>query len=274
MTSTPSQSDHQSLIKKIEALRPWHHDIQITSDLGTGQVFSPTRALLPKDNEGVSLISPRDRFLQTIDGLYPNTMQGKRFLDCACNAGGYCFWTRERDAELSVGFDVREHWINQARFVQQHRQVAPVDRVEFHVLDLYDLPKKDVGRFDMTYFSGIFYHLPDPITGLKLAADITDDIFVLNTAVKIDENNPTGLTMSHESRTLVMSGVHELAWFPNGPECMYELLRWLGFVEFKITLNISKRDMLRQRIEMIASREKGRLTGVKGEPFPAARARS
>ena len=267
MTTGDIAPTRQSMVEQIEKMRPWHHDIQITDELSSGEVFTNEFPVHPKENDGVSLISPRDRFLEQLDGLYPNTLAGKRFLDCACNAGGYCFWARERDAEHAVGFDVREHWIQQARFVQQHRNVAPVDRVEFHVMDLYDVPKHDFGSFDMTYFSGIFYHLPDPITGLKIAADMTSDIFVLNTAIKTDDNNPTGLTMARESRTKVMSGVHEMSWFPNGPDCLHHLLRWLGFQEMKITLHIDKRDLLRQRIEMVAAREKGRLKNVEGEYF-------
>jgi 2-polyprenyl-3-methyl-5-hydroxy-6-metoxy-1,4-benzoquinol methylase len=267
MTTDATQPTRETLVKQIEEMRPWHHDIQIREDLCSGEIFSPDKTLLPKENDGVSLISPRERYLEQLDALYPDTLKGKRFLDCACNAGGYCFWSRERDAEVAVGFDVREHWIRQAKFVQEHRVVEPVDRIEFHVMDLYDVPKHDFGKFDMTYFSGIFYHLPDPITGLKIAADMTSDIFVLNTAIKTDENNPTGLTMARESRTKVMSGVHEMSWFPNGPDCLHHLLRWLGFKEMKITLHINKRELLRQRIEMVAAREKGRLANVEGDYF-------
>ncbi len=267
MTIDNETPTRQWMVEQIKAMRPWHHDIQITEDLCTGEVFSPTKRLPPKENDGVSLISPRVRFFERLDSLYPDTMKGKRFLDCACNAGGYCFWARERDAAEIVGFDVREHWIQQARFVQQHRVVQPVDRIQFHVMDLYDVPKHNFGMFDMTYFSGIFYHLPDPITGLKIAADMTSDIIVVNTAIKLDPDNPTGLTMARESRTKVMSGVHEMSWFPNGPECLHHLLRWLGFVEMKLTLEINKHDLKRQRVEFIAAREKGRLDQVEGEFF-------
>ena len=156
----------EQLTRQIKELAPWHHDINLFDEFTTGRIFSPTGALKPNENEGVSLISPRVRYLKQLDQIYPDGMSGKSFLDCACNAGGYCFWSRERDVAHAVGFDVRDHWIQQAKFVQKHRTLFPTDRLEFHAMDLYDIPKHEFGSFDMTYFSGIFYHLPDPITGL------------------------------------------------------------------------------------------------------------
>lgn len=253
------------LTTQIEELRPWHHDIQLFDDFSTGKVFSTDGTLVGRENDGVSLISPRKAFLKRLDTLYPEGMAGKSFLDCACNGGGYCFWARERDIARGIGFDVREHWIQQAKFVQQNRTAEPTDRLEFHVMDLYDVPKRDFQPFDMTFFSGLFYHLPDPVTGLKLAADLTTDILILNTAMMSDPENPRGLTMAKESRTKVMSGVHELAWFPNGKETLRDILLWLDFKDLKVTMHKEPAEILRGRIEVIAGREKGRLTNLQGE---------
>ena len=244
---------------------PWHHDIHLFDDFTTGRVFSRDGTLTRNDNEGVSLISPRSRYLSRLDTIFPEGMSGKSFLDCACNGGGYCFWTRERDLARGVGFDVREHWIRQAKFVQEHRNVFPTDRLEFHVLDLYDVPKRDFEPFDMTYFSGIFYHLPDPVTGLKIAADLTTDVLILNTAMMLDLNRPRGLTMARESREKVMSGVHELSWFPNGKETLRDILLWMGFKDQKVTMFNERKGNLRSRIEIVAAREKGRLSGLEGD---------
>lgn len=256
--------DRESLTQQIKEMRPWHHDVEIADGFSTGKVFSENGRLQRPDNDGVSLISPKVRFMNQIDSIFPEGLSGKRFLDCACNGGGYCFWAREKGASNVYGFDVREHWINQAKFIQQHRTAAPVDNIEFEVMDLYDLPKKNLDPFDMTYFSGIFYHLPDPITGLKIAADLTKDTMLLSTAAKADPSNPTGLTMARESTTKVMSGVYQMAWFPNGPECLKELLLWCGFKDIKLTMNAQKPN-LRLRLEVLASKEKGRLDGLEGE---------
>lgn len=258
--------DREVLAEKIRALRPWHHDIELFDDFSTGKVFSPDGKLAGKDNDGVSLISPRSRYFGRMRQLFPEGLSGKHFLDCACNAGAYCFWARELDAERVVGFDVREHWIEQAKFVQQHRTFQPVDRIEFFVRDLYDLPGLGLDPFDVTYFSGIFYHLPDPITGLKIAADLTREIMIFNTAMMPPGDYQNGMTIAHESRTKVMSGVHELSWFPNNKETLRDILLWMGFKEQKISmLNENKTDAPRSRIEIIAARERGRLENFDGE---------
>ncbi len=256
--------DNESLRQQILDLRPWHHDIELNEELSTGKVFSPDGRLLPADNDNVSLISPRNRFERRAEVLFPDGLSGRRFLDCACNAGAYCFYAREMDCDFAFGFDVREHWIKQAQLVQQNRRGYPTDRIEFRVMDLYDLPKLGLEPFDFTYFSGIFYHLPDPITGLKIAADLTRDVLLLNTAAMPEAENPRGLTQVYESETLVMSGVYKLAWFPNGPEILAEILKWLGFRDMKLTRDVINHKG-RRRLEIIAARSRNRLDAVPGE---------
>ncbi len=260
--SAPANRDE--LVAEIKALQPWHHNLELTTDLTTGEIFSPDGRLLPKDNDGVSLITPKPRFLSRAKALYPDGLSGKRFLDCACNAGAYCFFSRELDADLAVGFDIREHWINQARFVQKNRTIEPTDRIEFEVMDLYDLPSKGYSPFEFVYFSGIFYHLPDPVTGLKYAADLCSDVLVLNTAMMAGDLETDGLTKMSESTERVMSGVYELAWFPNNVSTLTSILQWLGFKSMKITQdNINPAG--RRRVEIIAGREAGRLEALDGE---------
>jgi len=261
MNQTRSRDE---LVAEIKRLGPWHHDLQITDDLSTGEVFSPTRQLLPPENEGVSLISPRAVFVKNMKLLFPEGLAGKRFLDCACNAGAYCFLARELGADFAYGFDVRKHWIDQAGFIQAHRVVAPVDQVEVRELDLYDLPKQNLDPFDITYFSGIFYHLPDPVTGLKIAADLTTDVMVLSTAMVPGEDNPLGMTMVWEGVEPVMSGVYELAWFPNNPQTLSRIFGWAGFNDVKMINDSVNPTSKRRRVKLIAAREKGRLADVPG----------
>jgi SAM-dependent methyltransferase len=252
------------LVAEIKRLGPWHHDIQITDDLCTGEVFSPTRQLQPPQNEGVSLISPREGFLKNLKLLFPDGLEGRRFLDCACNAGAYCFFARELGADFAFGFDVRKHWVDQADFILANRVVAPVDRVEIRELDLYDLPKQDLEPFDITYFSGIFYHLPDPITGLKIAADLTTDVLVLSTSMVPGDDNPLGMTLVWEGVKPVMSGVYELAWSPNNPETLRQILGWAGFKDVKMINDATNPTSNRRRVKLMAAREPGRLSELPG----------
>jgi SAM-dependent methyltransferase len=249
-------------------MRPWHHDIQITDDLSTGEVFDSSRRLQREENRGISLISPRAWFVKRMQCVFPDGLSGKRFLDCACNAGAFCFFARELDADYTLGFDIRPKWIEQARFVQKHRNIAPTDRIDFEVFDLFELPQRRLEHFDVTNFSGIFYHLPDPIHGLKLAADLTRDILLINTAALHVPNNPRGMTpVGRKLKKLehrFMSGVYSMAWLPHGPETLSMMLRWLGFNEIKLTRR-ARKSAKRDRLEIAAAREPGRLANLPGQ---------
>ena len=246
------------LERQIHQRAPWHHHIQITEDCWTGTCFHPSGILHQDQNQGVSLIHPHRNLLSLAEICYPDTLfQKKRFLDCACNGGGYCYSVRDLGAETTFGFDVREHWIHQAEFIKANRTVAPVEDMTFKVLDLYDLPGEHLAPFDFTFFSGIFYHLPDPVTGLKIAADLTSDVLYVNTAGGHKPEDPSGLTMKQESTRLVMSGVHQMSWLPNGSECVKELLLWLGFQDIRLKSHRIKAGNL-TRFAVLAGREPDR----------------
>ena len=252
--------DTERLLEEIRALRPWHLDIPLTESLSTGSAFA-AKTLEREDNAGVSLISPRDACVNFVSRLFDGSLSGKSFLDCACNSGGYCFFARELGAERCFGFDVRKHWIDQARFVQRHRTVAPVDKIEFREMDLADLASLQLEPFDFVLFKGIFYHLADPIAALKTVADLTRDVLWFNSAT-YDDADGNSLYCTYESPDPVMSGVHVLSWLPTGPQVMGKILYWCGFRDIRVTFHkkqLSVDEPRRGRIEIFAAKEPGRL---------------
>jgi tRNA (mo5U34)-methyltransferase len=251
---------------EIARLGPWHMNIQLTESVWTGEVFASGGAIRDREkNKGISLLNLRLHYFDLIRRIFPQGVADKTFLDCACNAGGYSFWAREIGMQSTFGFDVREHWIQQARFVQAHRQVAPTDNIQFAVSDLYDLPKLNCPAADITMFKGIFYHLPDPVTGLKLAADLTREVMIFNTSTLWGEADGY-LKCGRESRSNLMSGVHGLKWYATGPKVLAEILKWAGFVEQKLHFQVQQHDQPQLgRIEIIASKVPGMLEKFAGE---------
>ena len=95
----------QALINRIKTLGPWHMGIQLTEELNTAQVFSDAGTIKDRpSNDGVSLLQLREPFVKRLNQIYPDGIENKRFLDCACNAGGYCFWAREERRQVCVWF--------------------------------------------------------------------------------------------------------------------------------------------------------------------------
>jgi hypothetical protein len=172
---------------------------------------------------------------------------------------------KELGAGRIFGFDVREHWIRQAKFLLEHRE-WPSDGIRFEVLDLYDLPKRGLEPFDITLFKGIFYHLPDPVAGLKLAADMTREVLIVDTHVRVDL--PDGmLVLQQEGTEHPMSGVYGLNWFPTGPDVMARILNWMGFEETRLTSWIASHTHEGEefgRLQIAAARKPGRLDQLEG----------
>lgn len=270
MSDTGQDKRTAELREEIIRLGPWHLDVQVTPEISTRVSLETPEGTYPSSgpkNAGrISLLDARKSFVDTMRKIYPEGLGGRTFLECACNCGAYCFWAKELGASECFGFDVREHWIDQARFLAANR-AWPSDGIRFEALDLYDLPKLELEPFDITLFQGVFYHLPDPITGLKIAADLTREVIILDTATR--NHLPDGtrlpdgmLTIAEEGRESVMTGVYGLNWFPTGPGVLTRILRWMGFAEIRLARQRAQGEHSRRgqgRLRIIASRKEGLL---------------
>jgi tRNA (mo5U34)-methyltransferase len=270
---------------EILRLAPWYFDIEvaegirtslyidaprrrgttkITVTLNRGGVMSSKEVFVPEQNvEGqprMTLYDARPSFLNTLRSICPEGLQGRSVLDCACNAGAYLFWAKEAGAGRCFGFDLREHWIEQARFLAAHREAA-ADDVEFAVSNLYDLPSLGLGQFDIVLFNGILYHLPDPISGLRIAADLADEFLIVDTAARGGETPEPVLAVTQQPVRRMSGGIYGLRWLPAGPTVLFDLLKWMGFSEVRCTW-WRWSGPIRDRIEVVAGRSEGSLDAL------------
>ncbi len=272
--------DTEAIRSEILRLAPWHLDIAVADGLrtsiyldepqrpGTSKIevqvadlesgaVSSREAYVPEEHAAqalphVRLLNARDDFLRTLRSIYPHGLEGRSVLDVGCNAGGYLFWAQEAGAGNCFGFDVREHWIEQANFVARCRGGADIS---FTLCDLYELPSLGLGQFDIVLFNGIFYHLPDPISALKIAADHAKELLILDTATRRAAPGPT-LEVTEQWQSHATAGIYGLRWLPLGPEPVFRLLRWLGFPEAVCTW-WRPRTPVRDRIEVVGARQDG-----------------
>lgn len=265
------------LRERVIELGPWHSEVQITPTVSTAAYLEapPDRYTGAKAVSRVGFQRPKDDWMALMRSVYPDGLQGRSFMESACNCGAYCFWAKELGAGATYGFDVRQHWIDQAEFLLAQRQGPNAD-MRFELRDLYALPAAGLAPFDVVMFQGIFYHLPDPITGLKIAADLAREVILLDTAMRTDM--PDGcLVHASEGTQPVMTGVYGMNWFPTGPAVLERILRWLGFVETKVVY-WRRTGVTRLgrtgfgRIRVLGSRQRGRLAHCPEvtEPFDEA----
>ena len=259
----PAEEPDADLVDRMEAMAPWHHRIELKNGVFTGVGRRRDATGRP-----VTITEPAAIFRRFAGPMLPDGMAGKSFLDCGCNAGGYCFAAKDEGAVRTFGFDVRQHWIDQAEFVKANR-ARSTDGMRFAVADLLGLSGMDED-FDVTWFSGLFYHLPDPVAGLKIAADRTRELIFVNTAVQPVEPGVVerpALIMKNEGIEEVMSGVYGMSWLPTGAETMRRLLVWMGFPETRLLFWHRKVDrgekQVHGRLMLVGARETGRLEGIR-----------
>lgn len=231
---------------EILRLGPWHYDIELAPGVRTGASV-PAGTYPPE--LGTPSVIQTDFMSGMLEAVFPGGLAGRSMLDCACNAGAYLFEAARMGGGRGFGFDVREHWIRQARFLSRY---LPGENIEFAVRDLMTLPELSLEPFDITIFSGILYHLPDPMAGLRIAADLTRELIIVNTDIlpsRID-----GLVLNAESTVEVMSGVHGLAWLPTGERPLRAMLASCGFPHARLIFELST-TYGRRRMGIMAARD-------------------
>jgi tRNA (mo5U34)-methyltransferase len=246
--------DAEALKVEIRRLGPWHHEIEVVPGVSTALARDET---YPDEYGKVSFLDMRQSFRSKLLSVYPRGLESRSVLDCGCNCGESLFWAKEMGAGQCYGFDAREHWIAQGRFLAEHSRL-PSEGVTLEVRDLYEIPSIGLSAFDIVLFHGLLYHLPEPVTGLKIAGDLAKELIVVSTSTAA--GLPDGLLqVGQESRTQLLSGIHGLNWYPSGPEVVARILAWIGFVEWKLLWWTKETGGGLGRLELVASKTSGLL---------------
>ena len=143
------QPDNAELKRRIEALGPWFHNIELR-----GVWTAPDHFLGDYPNMKFQRFAPH----------LPEDLSGKSVLDIGCNAGFYSMEMKRRGADRVVGIDSDERYLAQARFAAETLGYA---NIEFRKLSVYDVAALGE-RFDVVIFMGVLYHLRHPLLALDL----------------------------------------------------------------------------------------------------------
>ena len=184
-------------------LAPWHLQVEITPDLSTRDLHEASG-----ENLAQGFTDPRPWMNSLFERLYPTGLGGCTALDVACNNGAFLFAAKEAGAGTCRGFDVRDIWIEQARFLARHRQ-GPSDDMHFDTCDIYDLPEREIEPADFTICTGLLYHLPNPIRALQVVAELTRGVMLLASA-SVPGRRDGEFVAGEESKEGLLSGVYGL----------------------------------------------------------------
>ncbi len=151
----------------------WYQDI----DLGNG-ISTKSRRVWGEDID-----HPSKRWQEIADAV-PSSLAGMSVLDIGCNAGWICFESMDRGSTDVCGIDIKQGYIDQARFCADVRG----QDVDFRVGSIFDLA--DLGRkFDVVFCVRILYHCKYLYQAVEAAAGVCASTIIVETAIHPGNND-------------------------------------------------------------------------------------
>lgn len=148
MTTLLDEAPAGDLQRRINALKPWFHNLRLD-----GIETAPDHFL--GDFPAVKWRGFKDAI--------PADLSGRTVLDIGCNAGFYALEMKRRGAELVVAIDSDPDYLAQGRLAAA---VEGLD-IRFEQRSVYDVAGLGQ-RFDVVLFLGVLYHLRHPLLALDL----------------------------------------------------------------------------------------------------------
>jgi len=163
--------------------------------------------------------------LDAVDG----SLEGKRVLDIACNAGFWSVQCALLGAREVVGFDARPDLIEQAELI---KSITGIDNVRFRTLDFWAMsPAALDGPFDVVLNLGLLYHLAKPVEALEATKRMARGIIVLDTAVH-EADQPLIHVRWEEPEDIRSAARSGIALRPSKPS-LELMLRHVGFSSWR-----------------------------------------
>ena len=215
----------EELVARIGAGGWWYQRI----DLGAG-VFTADG---PQYHEVV---------WQRIAPAFPAHLGGAAVLDVGCNAGYFAIELKRRGAGRVVGVEPVPLHFEQATLC---RDVLGLD-IEYVSLDAHEIGRL-VETFDIVVFTGVLYHLRNPLLVLEQVGRLCRDVVVVETECILEDARnvvyarqgpPGGVAVTGCPRgfmkfveTTELNGDGSNWWIPD-TECVLGMLRTAGFTRF------------------------------------------
>jgi tRNA (mo5U34)-methyltransferase len=188
----------------------WYHTI----DLGNGVVTPGVKSAELMRIEADAMFSSVD-------------LRNKSFLDVGAWNGGFCVEAARRGATRIAGLDFsswRETFDLVAQATNNHFEAIDID------LDAPGLSLKHLGQFDVVLFSGVFYHLIDPIAATREVSALAREVMIMETHVEIIPGERPAMVFYPGSE---LSDDPSNWWGPN-VACVCALLREFGFARVDV----------------------------------------
>jgi tRNA (mo5U34)-methyltransferase len=166
----------------------------------------------------------------TVEGLrnrlavfpFPEDLSGKRVLDIGAWDGWFSFEMERRGAQV-----VAVDHVESDHFLYLHRELR--SRIDYRILDVYELTPERLGRFDIVLFLGVLYHLKHPLLALERVCALTKDFAAIGSFTSPDSGPP----VMEFFETDELGGQFD-NWCAPNPACLTAMCRAAGFARAEL----------------------------------------
>ncbi len=186
----------------------------------------------------------KDRHLEILSifidefGAMPMDLTGKRVLDIGCWTGGTCLTLAGMGAEV-VGIEEVRKYAECAQFLADSFGLG--DKITVERRSLYDITdERFQDAFDIVLFSGVIYHLTDPVLGarhcfnaLKDGGRCLTETFSIDRSDMLVEYTGPGV-LSSSAGTAAKKNRSGWNWFVLSPPALGQMMRDVGFDDVEV----------------------------------------
>jgi tRNA (mo5U34)-methyltransferase len=168
----------------------------------------------------------RDRFARF---PIPADLHGKRVLDIGAWDGWFTFEAERRGAEVTA-----VDCVEAPHFLELHRKLS--SKVDYRILEVYELPAAGLGQFDIVFLLGVLYHLRHPLLALEIVCCLTTDVAIVESFVT---DGDTWREHTEDIPTMEFYEGFELAnqydnWVGPSVACLMAMCRSAGFARVEL----------------------------------------
>ena len=122
----------------------------------------------------------KEYFFDPLVELAGGSLEGKRVLDLACNAGFWSLCSVEAGCDYVLGVDFQQMHVEQANFVFEMKEVEK-SRYDFVAGDIFATDFARFGTFDVVLCPGLMYHISKHMELMEKISAVNSDLLLIDT---------------------------------------------------------------------------------------------
>lgn len=138
-----------------------------------------TRCFQPAEVEPIHQ-TRLEMMFSVLDPLFGKKWRDATALDLACNQGFFACHLAEKGCRKVLGLEAREELVADARMIAE---VYGHDNLFFEAADVTRIDPADFEPADAVLMYGLLYHLENPIGAMRIAAQLTRKVLLIETQV-------------------------------------------------------------------------------------------